>query len=361
MSIPDSLRRDVLATDGIAASDAVARELHAEALRSGKTPLPVRDRAGYVRTPDQLADALCTWPDHDLCWLPAGARVLEPSAGDGSLVAAILRANPRVTVTAVEPHPVRAQACADRNAGAGGDVAVHVTTFEQYAAGAARAGTLFDAVVMNPPFAVAGQADVWLDHLRAAWHLLRPGGRLVAVVPEGFAFRSNGIQADARAFVEHHGTHRPLAADAFASAGVQVAARVARMTKPVGTAGPEYLLAPNPIREPVPVHVPRLTGAAVLDTPAQVIRGGWHDGRVLRYHGRCVLCGWLLWGFDDRQNDPRGPLGAFSAGFSLRADEYEMSGPTVGLCLDCANTGDRYRQALDLAYQHWAAVAAISA
>ncbi|GIM98041.1 methyltransferase [Paractinoplanes toevensis] len=359
MSIPVSLPGDVLAVNGSAASPTVARELHAEALRSGKMALPVRARAGYVRTPDDLADALCTWPHHDLPWLPAGARVLEPSAGDGALVAAILRANPRVTVTAVEPHPVRAQACADRNAEAGADV--HVTTFEQYAAGAAREGTWFDAVVMNPPFAVAGQADIWLEHLRAAWHLLRPGGRLVAVVPEGFAFRSSGIQADARAFVEHHGTHRPLPAGAFAAAGVQVAARMARMTKPVGAAGPEYLLAPDLSREPVPVPAPRLTGAAVLDTPAQAIRGGWHDGRVLRYHGRCVLCGWLLWGFDDRQNDPRGPLSAFSAGFSMRAEEYEMSGPAVGLCLDCANTGDRYRQALDRAYQHWTAVPAISA
>jgi hypothetical protein len=41
---------------------------------------------------------------------------------------------------------------------------------------------------------------VWLEHLRAAWHLLRTGGRLVVVVPEGFAFRSSSI----------HG-HRPAA------------------------------------------------------------------------------------------------------------------------------------------------------
>jgi predicted RNA methylase len=321
----------------------------------------VRARAGYLRTPDSLADELCAWPHHDLRWLPPGAQVLEPSAGDGALVAAILRCNPQVAVTAVEPHLVRAQACADRASGFDADVTVHVGTFEQYAAVAARAGTRFDAVVMNPPFAVAGQADVWLEHLRTAWHLLRPGARLVAVVPEGFAYRSSGIHTDARTFVEHHGTHQPLPAGAFAETGGQVATRVVRMTKPVDSSRPEYLLAADLTREPVPVRELCLTGAAASDTPAQVVRGGWHDGRVARYHGRCALCGWLLWGFDDGQNDPRGPLGDFSVGFSLHPQDYDMSGPPIGLCPDCGNTSDRYHEALKRAHEHWSPIPALAA
>ncbi|WP_203789561.1 hypothetical protein [Paractinoplanes rishiriensis] len=133
------------------------------------------------------------------------------------------------------------------------------------------------------------------------------------------------------------------------------------MTKPVGATGIEFLLAPDPGREPEPVDAPRLAGAAAVQTPAQQIVGGWHDGRVLRYHGRCLLCGWPLWGFDDGHNDPRGPLGPFSAGFSLTAHDYDRVGPTVGLCPDCANHGDGYRHALHHAYQHWTAVPALSA
>ncbi|MFF5085435.1 methyltransferase [Actinoplanes sp. NPDC000266] len=323
--------------------------------------IPVRQRAGFVRTPDWLADQLCAWPHHDLRWLPAGARVLEPSAGDGALVAAILRANPGLRVSAVERDPVRAAACAERHRGHSG-VTVHATTFERYAATAGREQVRFDAVVMNPPFAVAGQADVWLDHLRAAWHLLRPGGRLVAVIPNGFAYRSAGVQADARAFVEHHGTHVALPDDAFTESGVPVAGRVVRMTKPIGVVGTEYLLAPDRALRPVPMPALVLTGAAVLRLPAQSVSGGWHGGqRVVRYHGRCVLCGWLLWGFDDRQNDPGGPLSAFSAGLSLVAEEYEMHGPRVGLCLACANSSDSHGQALLRAYQHWQPVPALSA
>jgi predicted RNA methylase len=337
-----------------AARDAATQEVVAEALRSGRQPLPAAARSGYVRTPDTLADQLCAWPHHDLRWLPAGARVLEPSAGDGSLVAAILRTNPGVTVTAVESNPVRAAVCAATMAGHGPAVTVHTTTFEQYATTAIRERTVVDAVVMNPPFAVAAQSDVWLEHLRTAWHLLRPGGRLVAVVPEGLAFRSSGTQADARAFVEHHGTHQPLPAAVFAEAGAEVAARVVRMTKPVA-AGTEYLLAPDLSPQPVRVDRPRLTGAAAIGMPVQMLSGGWHrDDRVLRYHGRCLICGWLLWGFDDRQNSPLGPLGEFSVGFSLRASEYDMSGPTIGLCVACGNnSGDLYRRALHRAYQHW--------
>jgi len=43
----------------------------------------VRARAGYLRTPDSLADELCAWPHHDLRWLPPGARVLDVACGSG--------------------------------------------------------------------------------------------------------------------------------------------------------------------------------------------------------------------------------------------------------------------------------------
>ena len=334
-------------------------EVTAEALHSGARPLPVRRRNGYVRTPDMLANELCAWPHHDLRWLSAGARVLEPSAGDGSLVAAILRINPGVAVTAVEPHPVRAAACNEL----GPAVRVHNTAFEQYAATATRQQLLFDAVVMNPPFAISGQAEVWLEHLRAAWHLLRPGGRLVAVVPDGFAYRTTTIRADARTFVEHHGSHLRLPGDAFAESGVTVAAQVVRMTKPISLTGPDHLLAPVFTRRPVRVGALQLTAAAAVHQPAQLIAGGWHGSdRVARFHGRCISCGWLLWGFDDGGNDPRGPIGPFSAGFSLRPDDYDMHGPTVGLCLECGNNNaDRYHAAVRQAHQYWSPAVALSA
>lgn len=66
-----------------------------------------------------------------------------------------------------------------------------------------------------------------------------------------------------------------------------------------------------------------------------------------------LRCGWLLWGFDDGENDPRGVLGDFTSGFSLDAADYDMAGPSIGLCCGCANDSDHYRDSLTKAKTTW--------
>ncbi len=83
--------------------------------------------------------------------------------------------------------------------------------------------------------------------------------------------------------------------------------------------------------------------------------------RVLRYRGRCLRCGWLLWSFDDGENDPRGILGPFSAGLGLNPDDYGSTGPTVGLCPACGSTGARRDSAAAHARSLWAEPAASAA
>ncbi|MDQ0366851.1 class I SAM-dependent methyltransferase [Catenuloplanes indicus] len=313
--------------------------------------MPVHERRGegYVRTPDDLADDLCEYPHTDLRWLPAGSRVLEPSAGDGSLVAAILRANPHVRVTAVEPNPARARWCA----ALGPAVDVHTATFETYAARALTTGTRFDAVIANPPFATSTDPKLWAEHLRIAWHLLHPGARMVCVVPASAATRADTVYADARAFITHHGTLEPLPPGAFAASGTMFGARVARLTKPIGTQHPDFHLS-IPDTAPVRVQEPQFTGPAAREMPVQVWWDGWRRrDRVLRYRGRCVVCGWLLWGFDDGENDPRGILGDFSAGFSLNPADFDLTGPQIGLCCRCGNDADLYRAGLLPAQAQW--------
>jgi hypothetical protein len=41
---------------------------------------------------------------------------------------------------------------------------------------------IYDRVVMNPPFS----KDAYIDHVRAAYHWLAPGGELIAVLPNGY-------------------------------------------------------------------------------------------------------------------------------------------------------------------------------
>jgi len=334
-------------------ADADPASLIADVLASGVVPLHPRRAEGFVRTPDALADDICDYPYTDLRWLPAGSAVLEPSAGDGSLVAAILRANPDVTVTAVEPNPSRAAACATVSAA----VTVHTGTFEDFAAAAIRGRVRFAAVVMNPPYAVPGDPAIWIEHLRLAWHLLAPGATLVAIVPAGFLNATGDRLRSVAQFIDHHGGSEPLPAGSFRTAGTDIHTRIVRLTRPVGTGPADHLLAAR-TGTPVRVDEPRLTGEAVAGAPVQVWRDAWRSrDRVLRFHGRCVLCGWLLWGFDDGQNDPRGVLGDFTVGFSLTAADYDRSGPDIGLCCRCGNDGDRYRAGFDAAYIQWASAA----
>ncbi|MET7397355.1 hypothetical protein ABZS66_28105 [Dactylosporangium sp. NPDC005572] len=217
---------------------------------------------------------------------------------------------------------------------------------------------MFDAVVMSPPWnAAAGspgsRLDRWLEHVWLAWRLLRPGGWLVAVVPDSVASRSDAQYQQARVFIEHHGSHTPLPACAFAESRSAVTCRIVRLAKPLWSGRPEYLLT-TPQQPAVRVERPVFTGAAAAGRPVQVWSGGWGGrDRVVRYRGRCVACRWLPWGCDDGDNDPRGVLGEFGAGYSLDPDEYGMTRPQIGLCHRCGNDGEHLRAAHQHAVSHW--------
>jgi len=314
-------------------------------LADNVVPLHPRTAEGWVRTPDDLADDLCGHPNSDLAWLPPGSRVLEPSAGIGSLAAAMLRANPDLKVTAVEPHEQRAAVCA----ALGEQVTVHVEQFEAFAAKAAAAGWRYAGAVMN---SIPSDKRIWVEHLRLAWHLLQPGARLVCVVPAGLSYAAR--YADMRAFVAHHGRHDPMPFEAYKPSGTTFPTRLVTLTKPVDPSRPEFLFEPPQLAVPVRVDEPRFTGEAAAGMPVQVWWDGWRRrDRVLRYRGRCIECGWLLWGADDGENDPRGVLGDFTAGFSLDACDYDQQGPEVGLCCGCANDRDLHNAGLAKARLHW--------
>lgn len=98
--------------------------------------------------------------------------------------------------------------------------------------------------------------------------------------------------------------------------------------------------------QPAPVRVerfdPRFTGPQL-----------WHDSwrnqdRVIRYKGRCFSdrCDHRrTFAADDGENDPRGVLGDHATS-PLVAEDYEMIGPDLILCFDCANEYSSYKEAL---------------
>jgi predicted RNA methylase len=182
-------------------------------LDGGPLAPPARTAEGYVPTPAVIAASVLE--DYSRVGeLPAGSCVLEPSAGDGPFVRAITAANPYVAVVAVEPNKQRlakVEECHRVRRVAG--------TLEDFAAATTER---FDAVVMNPPFAVPGQPTIWIDHVRLAFDLLADGGRLVAIVPAGLKFRVDRRHQEMRAFVDEHGGFEMLPEDAFKASGTGI-------------------------------------------------------------------------------------------------------------------------------------------
>jgi hypothetical protein len=123
--------------------------------------IPDRKAHQFYPTPESVA-RVCV----DMADIGEGEMVLEPSAGQGDLAAWL----PQDRTTCVEISGLH---CAILKA-RGFD-----TTQADFLAWAEGTDKRFDAVVMNPPFS-DGRA---LAHVTAAAGLLKPAGRLVAVVP----------------------------------------------------------------------------------------------------------------------------------------------------------------------------------
>ncbi|MEV0297119.1 class I SAM-dependent methyltransferase [Nocardia sp. NPDC050710] len=201
-------------------------EIIAAAVASGKTPNTVsKTLEAYFATPDWLARHIVSGEHSDITGLEAGAHVLEPSAGDGAFVRAILETNPSVHVTAVEPNPERAAVI-----GSDPRVTVVVSSFEEFAATASRQ---FTVVVMNPPFALPRRPTVWMDHLYAAWDLLIAGGQLLAVAPGSYTFRTDRDYRAMREFITTHGGYEELPAGTFAKSGTDVDAVFLHARRPL--------------------------------------------------------------------------------------------------------------------------------
>lgn len=167
-------------------------------------PASERAREGFVATPPELA-ARVVGDYGAVEGLPAGSVVLEPSAGDGALVRAVLEANPDVLVCAIEPNLGRAESIPTRP-----EVDLTVTRFEDF-----QARREYDAVVMNPPYSTAESTTLWIDHLWRAWELLRGDGLLTCIAPAAFTWRQDRRHLGVRELVARHGAFDELEPDAF--------------------------------------------------------------------------------------------------------------------------------------------------
>jgi adenine-specific DNA methylase len=181
--------------------------------RNGNVPDLTKLRGGYY-TPSAIGSFLARWAVRD-----GGSRVLEPSCGDGALVAAVAaRLNARGTVTAIELFEEEATKAGRR--GKGRATIVVGDAFSWF--NATQSTGQFDACVGNPPF-IRYQAfpeahrseafalleteglrptrltNAWLPFVVLATRALREGGRLAFVLPAELL--QVGYAADLRAYL----------------------------------------------------------------------------------------------------------------------------------------------------------------
>ena len=208
------------------------------AVDDAKMPVHQDKVMSFWRTPAKLAERL--WMAvNDV--VPAQGRVLEPSAGDGAIAERIQYFRRDVDLWCVEPDEYRARAlrCAAFQH-------VFEQTFEDFAADAERRGEEFDAVVMNPPFTTADDRLAYVDHVTLAWSLLKPGGRLAAIVPASFATRQDRrVRLMREHVVEFGGWWEELEDGAFTESGTGVRTLLLVVPAPAAVDAPTPMSSTN--------------------------------------------------------------------------------------------------------------------
>lgn len=174
----------------------------------------------FFETPDALASDMVM-----RAGIKPGDKVLEPSAGHGAIVAPLLAAGATVTAIDIDYQNLKALKKRTGLEGLHIDFLTWATPTDEFAA---TMGLQFDAVVMNPPF--RNNQDI--RHIRAAWAMLKPGGRLVAVASPHFTFASERECTDFREWLEHIGAEvMEIEAGAFKESGTAIGTRLIVATK----------------------------------------------------------------------------------------------------------------------------------
>ncbi|HHK4251367.1 TPA: PLxRFG domain-containing protein [Pseudomonas aeruginosa] len=170
----------------------------------------------------------------DAADIQGGMDVLEPSAGMGHMADAI-REQTGVEPDVVELSGERRELLEAKGYNLVGSDFMDVS------------GKQYDRIVMNPPFSKGRD----IQHVQHAYSLLKPGGRLVAIMSEGAFFQSNKAAENFRAWLDGLGaTSERLPEGSFMDPALPVNtgvnARMVVIDKPAAEESP----APQPGEQP---------------------------------------------------------------------------------------------------------------
>lgn len=158
---------------------------------------------GFYPTPGWLSDKMITAAE-----IEPHHRVLEPSAGQGAILLPLVRklsSKAQAVVCELLPMNQKALKAQGFNVDAS-----DFMTFE--------CEPIFDRILANPPFA-RSQATI---HVRKMIGLLRPGGRLVVIMPSSILQRQDKLHREVRQELIRNGRTEPLPDDTFHGVGTGV-------------------------------------------------------------------------------------------------------------------------------------------
>jgi phospholipid N-methyltransferase len=199
-----------------------------------------------------------------------GDKVLEPSAGTGSMAEVILERHPEADLAVLEFNNSLRELLKDKGFNVrGGDFLAHLP---------AREG-VYDVIVMNPPFEKRQDTT----HIAKALKLLKPGGRIAAIASGSFPDRTDRPTVALRRQLDELGARIvKLPAGTFKEAGTGVATVLITARKAAARAEPPRrdTLPRAPKEIPVTTFTTIQPGGSLAYTvttndTAELVKRGW--------------------------------------------------------------------------------------
>lgn len=234
IQFPQMLASDYQAVKGIIARLEIEwsreREMHVLSKNSyakwnayvNTDKLPKLNPNAFFPTPTDVIELMFgeffdeSYVDYLKEYQPNTLRVLEPSAGVGAIAKAARKyfGEALATLDTVEYLPENCEALEREGFTPFNGDFLDYTTDEQY-----------DVVIMNPPFSIVGDKLAYVTHVIHAFSLLKPNGKLVAILPTGWLGQSNKRIDDFKEFVAQYASWdftQMIPSGAFKSSGTMV-------------------------------------------------------------------------------------------------------------------------------------------
>lgn len=142
----------------------------------------------FFETPEKIADYMTS---QIIGLLDDNIEFLEPQAGRGALINAVLKIRPNVNVTAIELSDLNHEILKELYPNINLKKADFLSeNFE---------GKKFDLIVANPPF--SKNQDI--DHVKKMYSLLKKGGQLITIMSTSWTFGSQKKQVEFKNWLEN--------------------------------------------------------------------------------------------------------------------------------------------------------------